>query len=187
MYKTYVVNNNLLKLSNNGVFDTEIEVLLNHPVGIYQGNKTYSKIRKIIYKTAEKISKTKLFFKLNNYSTGRLSKWLFILVYNDRIILGHGPNMDRNFYSDQIQKTKMKYVGPPDQSFTKPGQTIQGANDSASGIFYQYIAGGMVGMIGLILFFIIIAIKIIDNTKLQNKFFTSEKFIHPCLYFYRSE
>ncbi len=171
-YRAYIVNNNLLKLSPPGVFDTEVELTLTSPPKKLQENN-------IFVKPVEKISNTSLFFKLNNYSTGRLAKWAYILVYNEKQILGYGPNMDRNFFKDTIDKNRKEVKDPPARK-----NSLRGASDAASGIFYQYIASGIVGLIGLFLFFILISIKIISNTKLQNKF-TIEK-IYTALFIFLS-
>ena len=90
---------------------------------------------------------------LNNLSTGRISKWNFIYKFHNKKIIGYGPNMDRIFFSENISFNDQKPV-------TK---SIIGANDAASGIVYQYVSSGLIGLIGIIIFYLIIIINFINK------------------------
>ena len=83
--------------------------------------------------------------KLNNLSTGRLTKWYFIILNNERTTFGYGPNKDRYFFKETIKNK----IGIDDKS-------LIGANDAASGILYQYISGGIIGVICFIIFGLLI-------------------------------
>ena len=104
-------------------------------------NKYYSEK----FEKAENYPKGLINF-LNNISTGRVMKWIFILDNNDKYILGQGPNMDRRFFLEKLAEITSYY-----QSIG-----MEGANDAASGIFYNYIAAGILGTILVIFFFIFI-------------------------------
>ena len=90
---------------------------------------------------------------LNNLSTGRISKWNFIYKFHNKKIIGYGPNMDRIFFSENISFNDQKPVS----------KSIIGANDAASGIVYQYVSSGLIGLIGIIIFYLIIIINFINK------------------------
>ena len=90
---------------------------------------------------------------LNNLSTGRISKWNFVYKYHNKKIIGYGPNMDRIFFSENISFNDQKPVS----------KSIIGANDAASGIVYQYVSSGLIGLIGIIIFYLIIIINFINK------------------------
>ena len=125
----------LIYESNNDFFRNSIEINANDKI-------TDNKEVQIL------INKNSLIKKLNNISTGRISKWLNILLTHDKQILGIGPNMDRLYFRDNVYYT--------------------GADDAASGILYQYISSGIIGIICLILFYYRL-FKIIKNFKPNNK------------------
>ena len=55
-------------------------------------------------KFGENFAYYNLMIKLNNLSTGRLMKWIFIIDKNEKYFLGQGPNMDRKFFKTEILK-----------------------------------------------------------------------------------
>lgn len=115
-------------------------------LNLYEIDKEYIDILKKV-ETPE-LSKTYDF--LNNLSTGRISKWNFIYRFHNKEIIGYGPNMDRIFFNGNI-------------NFINQKKNIIGANDAASGILYQYISSGLIGLIGLIIFYLIIIINFINK------------------------
>ena len=96
--------------------------------------------------------------KLNNLSTGRLIKWIFIIQKNEKYFLGQGPNMDRKFFQTEILKIDKN-----------KSNHLDGANDSASGILYTHISSGILGIISIIIFFISILIILIKERILFDK------------------
>ena len=120
-------------------------------------NTIQTNLEKII-KQDVNIANNKFYDKLNNLSTGRLTKWSFIVLNNKRITFGYGPNKDRYFF----KKTIKEKIGTEDKS-------LLGANDAASGIFYQYISAGIIGIIGFAIFGLLLLYRIYKlNFKNQN-------------------
>ncbi len=120
-YQAFLKNNKLLRESNNV---TDNEVGSDIPLQIKENS---------------------FFRKIDNLSTGRLSKWIYIFINNEKFIFGHGPNMDRIFFRETVKKR----LGSAPVS-------IIGSDDAASGIAYQYISGGAVGLISLFVFYILL-------------------------------
>ena len=79
-YQAFLKNNKLLRESNNV---TDNEVGSDIPLQIKENS---------------------FFRKIDNLSTGRLSKWIYIFINNEKFIFGHGPNMDRIFLERQLKK-----------------------------------------------------------------------------------
>ena len=140
--KAHKTNNSIIRQTPSNVMNTELER--------YISNNIFLQEEEVI----DKSNIYKIYSKLNNLSTGRLSKWFFIATTNNRYLFGFGPNMDRVFFEKSIIKVIDK----------KPIDLI-GANDSASGIMYQYISSGLIGIVGLVIFLIITFFNIIKNFK----------------------
>jgi hypothetical protein len=83
--------------------------------------------------------------KINNYSTGRLNKFIFFFLYNQNYILGTGPMSDRAIANINDYKVN---------------------NDSASAITYTYLTSGIFGLI-LLFYFYNNLIKIFFNVKIE--------------------
>jgi len=83
--------------------------------------------------------------KINNYSTGRLNKFIFFFLYNQNFILGTGPMSDRAIANINDYKVN---------------------NDSASAITYTYLTSGIFGLI-LLFYFYNNLIKIFFNVKIE--------------------
>lgn len=128
--KTYKVNNKILR-------------------NITSSNLNRDEINTDDIIVKEFINQNKSLKALNNISTGRIAKWLYILRNNDKIFLGSGPNLDRSFFEKKID--------------------FKGASDAASGIMYQYISSGILGVICLIFFYYKFYF-IIKNLKFNNNY-----------------
>lgn len=146
IYKTQLLKE---KIKNNSASKLD---LLNYEFNnnLFRNSDGINKIDKITLNNEVQmiINNNSLIIKLNNISTGRISKWLNILLTHDKQILGIGPNKDRLYFRDN--------------------KNYRGADDAASGILYQYISSGIIGVICLILFYYRL-FKIIKNFKPNNK------------------
>ncbi len=89
--------------------------------------------------------KKNIISKINDLSTGRLAKWIFITIHNENYYLGQGPNRDRIFFSNKISEI-----------LSNESISLIGAGDAASGIFYNYITTGIFGIICMIIFYLIL-------------------------------
>lgn len=142
-YKSYETNNSSLGLRNTNIITTELERILGIETEDANDNDTNFKINIIT--------------KINNLSTGRLAKWIFIIKYNNNYYFGQGPNRDRIFFSNKIKET-----------LSHDSQSLTGANDAASGILYNYITAGIFGIICMIIFYLIL-IKVFVNKLLSQE------------------
>jgi hypothetical protein len=97
------------------------------------------------YKDFQYLIENELAKKINNYSTGRLNKIFFFLLYNQNFILGTGPMSDRAIANINDYKVN---------------------NDSASAITYTYLTSGILGLILLFCLYYNL-IKIFFNVKIE--------------------
>jgi hypothetical protein len=97
------------------------------------------------YKNFQYLIENEFTKKINNYSTGRLNKFIFFFLYNQNFILGTGPMSDRIIANINDYKVN---------------------NDSASAITYTYLTSGI---LGLILFFYLYynLIKVFCDVKIE--------------------
>ena len=73
--------------------------------------------------------------KINDYTNGRVYKWIVIAYRNQYVFLGAGPQIDRKILYDY---------------------SLIGNNDSASALFYTYAVSGLLGVTALIYFHLLI-------------------------------
>lgn len=101
------------------------------------------------YQYFEYFIENKFTNKINNYSTGRLNKFIFFFLYNKNFILGTGPMSDRAIANINNYKVN---------------------NDSASAITYTYLTSGILGLI-LLFYFYYNLIKVFFIAKIENNQF----------------
>lgn len=156
---------NISKIQN--IDESIVKILINE---VNQIEKDFNLNKKIDKEYIDILMKnrilelSKTYSLLNNLSTGRIGKWNFVYKFHDKQIIGYGPNMDRIFFSKSIKIDNQRPII----------KTIIGANDAASGIVYQYISSGLIGLIGIIIFYLIIIINFI-NKKLYLEKSVSER------------
>ena len=61
-------------------------------------------ILKITNKDDDGGAEKNIISKINDLSTGRLAKWIFITMHNENYYFGQGPNRDRIFFSSKISE-----------------------------------------------------------------------------------
>jgi len=102
------------------------------------------------YQYFEYFIENKFTNKINNYSTGRLNKFIYFFLYNKNFILGTGPMSDRAITNINNYKVN---------------------NDSASAITYTYLTSGFLGLI-LLFYFYYYLIKIFFIAKIEKNQFS---------------
>ena len=124
---SYEKNNSSLFRNTNNI-STELEQIL-----------------KITNKDSDGGAEKNIISKINDLSTGRLAKWIFITMHNENYYFGQGPNRDRIFFSSKISEI-----------LSSESVSLIGASDAASGIFYNYLTAGIFGIICMIIFYLIL-------------------------------